>query len=491
MKTKFFILFISMFLHYCQQLYAAPRSGCTDPNSHCNPPKYARISSTKLTSGKKLQVFDVSSLNLKTPNFKTEQATQSAISITESDFNLIAAAGNSWLYYFSVNGGISMNVGTANNSTPQSWILPANLMTVFQGVSRSDFLLPSSIPTNLQISGANRVMKNYLTDEDDNLLLEYEHFDLNANTIELLGTSYDLANGIDPMFDEPNFEFSDIPLDLDDSWTITEDNEDYQTGLNLTRIVQNIVVDAFGTITTPDGVFNCLRLNSVQQFYSRANETSSFTLNSTKNVISFVTKNGYYFQGDVSSTSGTATVTNLAYRKIVATNSLTEIADVKLNNDSKGVSINSDNETPHPSAILDVKSTALGVLIPRIVIANRPTNPAQGLLIYQVDNNAGFYYFDGTNWLRLSTDGGPVQAQSRKLISDKNPPSGLAQLKSGVTFIKFDSPVENYKNLQINIQLENDCNGVFISKKTREGFEVKELQKGKSDAKFSWKIINE
>jgi hypothetical protein len=40
----------------------------------------------------------------------------------------------------------------------------------------------------------------------------------------------------------------------------------------------------------------------------------------------------------------------------------------------------------------------------------------------------------------------------------------------------------------INIQLEGDCNGVFISKKTREGFEVRELQKGKSNVSFSWRI---
>jgi hypothetical protein len=31
-------------------------------------------------------------------------------------------------------------------------------------------------------------------------------------------------------------------------------------------------------------------------------------------------------------------------------------------------------------------------------MANRPASPATGLLIYQIDNGAGFYYFDGSDW---------------------------------------------------------------------------------------------
>ncbi len=38
------------------------------------------------------------------------------------------------------------------------------------------------------------------------------------------------------------------------------------------------------------------------------------------------------------------------------------------------------------------------LLIPRVTFANRPANPATGLLIYQTDNTAGFYFYDGTAW---------------------------------------------------------------------------------------------
>jgi hypothetical protein len=81
--------------------------------------------------------------------------------------------------------------------------------------------------------------------------------------------------------------------------------------------------------------------------------------------------------------------------------------------------------------------------------------------------------------------------QSENILPTSPSFTGKGRLLNGVTFIKFERPIENYEGLQINIQLEGDCMGVFVSNKTREGFEVKELQKGKSNAIFRWKIIKE
>jgi hypothetical protein len=175
--------------------------------------------------------------------------------------------------------------------------------------------------------------------------------------------------------------------------------------------------------------------------------------------------------------------------KILPTNLLTEITDVKLNNDAKGVTINSNNSDAHPSSILEISSPDKGILIPRIAKANRPANPATGLLVYQVDNTPGFYYFNGTSWRHLDNTEAPPAPGGGAFARISTPSGGLGAgtLTNGTTFIKFDQPRDNFENLFINIQLEGDCNGVFISKKTREGFEVKELQKGKSNVKFSWK----
>lgn len=63
--------------------------------------------------------------------------------------------------------------------------------------------------------------------------------------------------------------------------------------------------------------------------------------------------------------------------------------------------------SPHPSAILDVSSATKGVLIPRLSQSQRDAvgSPAAGLLIYQTDGTAGFYYYNGSAWQVLGAGG--------------------------------------------------------------------------------------
>jgi len=60
---------------------------------------------------------------------------------------------------------------------------------------------------------------------------------------------------------------------------------------------------------------------------------------------------------------------------------------------------------PNPSALLEVKSTTKGVLIPRLMIAQRNAIPVSaavnGLLIYQTNMSPGFYYYNN-GWLPVS-----------------------------------------------------------------------------------------
>ena len=62
--------------------------------------------------------------------------------------------------------------------------------------------------------------------------------------------------------------------------------------------------------------------------------------------------------------------------------------------------------TPHASAMLDVVSTNKGLLVPRVIEANRPASPATGLLIYQTNNTPGFYYYNGSTWQMLGGGSG-------------------------------------------------------------------------------------
>ncbi len=60
--------------------------------------------------------------------------------------------------------------------------------------------------------------------------------------------------------------------------------------------------------------------------------------------------------------------------------------------------------TPDASSLLEIKSTAKGILIPRMSQHQRDniSLPAQGLIIYQTNNSPGFYYYDGSQWNPVS-----------------------------------------------------------------------------------------
>ncbi len=70
---------------------------------------------------------------------------------------------------------------------------------------------------------------------------------------------------------------------------------------------------------------------------------------------------------------------------------------------SAQVSINNDGSTPDSSAMLHIKSDSMGILIPRMSLTQRNdiSQPAEGLLIYQKDNDPGFYYYDSVAWAKV------------------------------------------------------------------------------------------
>lgn len=80
------------------------------------------------------------------------------------------------------------------------------------------------------------------------------------------------------------------------------------------------------------------------------------------------------------------------------------------------VSISTDNSQPDPSAMLDVKSTSRGVLLPRVALTsldspNPISNPAIGLLVYNTTTSGnppfqvveGYYHWSGSQWIPIAT----------------------------------------------------------------------------------------
>ena len=64
-----------------------------------------------------------------------------------------------------------------------------------------------------------------------------------------------------------------------------------------------------------------------------------------------------------------------------------------------------DGYSAESTAMLDVKSTSKGILIPRLDSSQRVgiVSPATGLLVFDT-NATAFYYYDGSDWLNLTTN---------------------------------------------------------------------------------------
>ncbi|OFY49447.1 MAG: hypothetical protein A2W85_06285 [Bacteroidetes bacterium GWF2_41_31] len=83
------------------------------------------------------------------------------------------------------------------------------------------------------------------------------------------------------------------------------------------------------------------------------------------------------------------------------------IATIMWNTAFSQVSINTDGSQANASAILDLKSTSKGFLLPRMTTwqLKNISNPAAGLLVFNTDSS-DFYGFNGNAWISMwkSTD---------------------------------------------------------------------------------------
>ncbi len=112
---------------------------------------------------------------------------------------------------------------------------------------------------------------------------------------------------------------------------------------------------------------------------------------------------------------------------------------INFNNPYAQVGINTDGSNPDNSAMLDVKSTDKGILIPRMTQAQRNAiaSPANGLMIYQTDNTPGFYFYDGSTWQRI-TDGTNTVEKIDDLSDGKTDVYGSPTV-SGSIFLGYET----------------------------------------------------
>ena len=136
---------------------------------------------------------------------------------------------------------------------------------------------------------------------------------------------------------------------------------------------------------------------------------------------------------------------------------------------AQGVSINEDGSSPHTSAILDVDANDKGVLFPRLTLVQRNniSLPAFGLLIYQLDNDPGFYFFNGSAWEKL----GESHSQTLSLTGQSLSISGGNSITLPIGADNLGNHIAT-QNLRINgnwISNNGGNNGIFITNDNKVG----------------------
>jgi len=98
-------------------------------------------------------------------------------------------------------------------------------------------------------------------------------------------------------------------------------------------------------------------------------------------------------------------------------------------------SVGINTNTPDTSAALDVASTTQGMLVPRMFEAQRTAigTPATGLLVYQTDATAGFYFYNGTAWASLNSGAASVATDNTTLEGNGTTATPIKIKNAGVT----------------------------------------------------------
>jgi len=130
---------------------------------------------------------------------------------------------------------------------------------------------------------------------------------------------------------------------------------------------------------------------------------------------------------------------------------------------SSGLAVNTDNSTAHPLAILDVKSTTQGMLIPRMTTAQRQAigNPSipTGLIVYDTDTQTFWYNVGGaapnTGWIQLTTVGNAWFVNGNAGLVDDN------QFLGTTDMVPLNIKVGNFPSGRIDINSANTTIWLF------------------------------
>ena len=123
------------------------------------------------------------------------------------------------------------------------------------------------------------------------------------------------------------------------------------------------------------------------------------------------------------------------------------------------VGINTDNSDPDASAMLDIKSTDKGMLVPRMTSTQRNaiSSPATGLLVF--DNTTGsFWFYNGSAWEDLSAESTPD-----KIADSDNDTKIQVEKNNDEDIIRFDiGGSEQWRMKNARLEPANSGSSIFI-----------------------------
>ncbi len=114
---------------------------------------------------------------------------------------------------------------------------------------------------------------------------------------------------------------------------------------------------------------------------------------------------------------------------------------------AQSVAINADGSTPDASAMLDVSSSNKGFLAPRTSATENIQSPATGLLVYQTENPTGFYYYNGSDWIKIgsasdatqwTTNGSTIYYNSGNVGIGTTTPTATLHVQGGIKATGLD-----------------------------------------------------
>lgn len=135
---------------------------------------------------------------------------------------------------------------------------------------------------------------------------------------------------------------------------------------------------------------------------------------------------------------------------------------LSLNSFAQSVGINDDDSNPNTNAILDIKSTTKGFLIPRMTTSQRSTFSASlgtgdaAMLVYDTDESQ-FYYWSGAAWTAIS-------ASAIKVIQDADGDTKIQVEESAdEDIIRFDLGGSEYFRMEAGrVKISNTGNSLII-----------------------------